>query len=115
MAALRQLITVPLAFISFGYTFYAVGKLMLFLSIPQKIHIASVWVINLLDNRSKIEFALLPITIDTILIICFILQHSLCKTNIVKSIWSLIGLETAERSIYNFITSFTLLVCVLRV
>lgn len=110
MAALRQLLTVPLALISFVCTFYAVGKLMFFLSAPQKIHIASVWVINLLDNRAKIDLALLPITIDTILVVFFILQHSLLRTDFVKSIWAAIGLESAERSIYNLATAGTLLV-----
>jgi len=109
MAALRQLLTVPLALISFVATFYAVGKLMFFLSAPQKIHIASVWVINLLDNRTKIDLALLPITIDTILVICFILQHSLLRTDFVKAIWSALGLESAERSIYNLATAGVLL------
>lgn len=110
MAAVRQLVTVPLAILSFLCTFYAVGKLVLFLSVPQKINIATVWVVNLLDKQSKIDLALLPITIDTILIICFILQHSLLRTELVKSIWSAIGLETAERSIYNLATAGTLLV-----
>lgn len=110
MAAVRHLFTVPLAVLSFAYTFYAVGKLMWFLSAPQKINIASTWVVNLLDNRSKIDVALLPIAIDTILVIAFILQHSILRTEWIKSIWAAIGLDTAERSIYNIITSATLLV-----
>lgn len=114
MTALRQLLTVPLALLSFVSTFYAIGKLMFFLSAPHKIHVASIWVINLLDNRSKIDLALFPITIDTILVICFILQHSLFRADFVKSFWSAIGLESAERSIYNLATSCTLLVRIVR-
>lgn len=110
MAALRQLITVPLAILSFLCTFYAVGKLVLFLSVPQEIHIASAWVVNLLDSKSKIDLALPSIFIDTILVVCFILQHSLLRTAFVKSIWAALGLETAERSIYNLATAGTLLV-----
>lgn len=110
MVALRQIITIPLALCSFVATFYAVGKLVLFLSTPSKIKIQYVWMLNLLDNWTRLEGSLLPITIDAVLIIAFILQHSLMRTELIKSIWQKIGLETAARSIYNLATAATLLV-----
>lgn len=113
MAALRQLLTVPLSLCAFLLTFYATGKLMLFLSTPSKIKLEYVWLVNLLDNRSRLEAALLPITVDALLIVVFILQHSLMRTDAIKSVWSAIGLETAERSIYNLATAGTLLVSII--
>lgn len=110
MAALRQVITVPLALCSFIAVFYSISKLMVFLSLPSKIRIEFVWLLNLLDNWSRLEKALLPITIDAALIVLFILQHSLMRTEILKAIWRKLGLETAERSIYNLATSATILV-----
>lgn len=110
MVALRQIVTLPLALCSFLAVFYSIGKLMVFLSLPSKIRVEFVWLLNLLDNWSRFEKALLPITIDTILIVLFILQHSLMRTAIVKAFWKKIGLETAERCIYNLTTSATILV-----
>lgn len=113
MVALRQVITVPLALCSLIAVFYSIGKLMAFLSLPSKVRIEFVWLLNLLDNWSRLEKALLPITIDTALIVLFILQHSLMRTEIVKAVWRKLGLETAERSIYNLATSATILVSAL--
>lgn len=113
MVAIRHIFTIPLALWSFVLTFYTIGKLMLFLSTPLKIQREHVWILNLLDNFSHFELTIYPITIDTILIILFILQHSLMKSEFIKSIWNLFGLKSAERCIYNLMTSFTLLVCCL--
>lgn len=112
MAALRQIITVPLAVVTFFAVFYSIGQLIVFLSWPSKIRIEFVWILNLLDNWSRFEKALLPITIDTVLITLFVLQHSLMRTNAVKALWRKFGLETAERSIYNLATSATILVSI---
>lgn len=112
MAALRHILTVPLALLSFSAVFYSIGKLMVFLSAPSKIRLEYVWIVNLLDNWSRFEKALLPITVDTILIVLFILQHSLMRTSIVKAVWKKLGLETAERSIYNVATAATIVVSI---
>lgn len=104
----RHFLTVPLALGAFIATFFAVGKLMLFLSLPSGINGEHAWFVNLLDNRSRIEIAVIPITIDTILVISFILQHSMMRSNFVKTIWSTLNLQTAERSIYNLATAGTL-------
>lgn len=110
MAAVRQVITVPLAIISFVGIFYATGKLMQFLSTPRTIEIQYIWIVNLMDNWSRLETTLLPITVDAALIVVFILQHSLLRSHFVKSIWSKLGLATAERSLYNLATTGTILV-----
>lgn len=113
MAAYRQIITVPLAIVSFVSVFYSIGKLLIFLSAPAKIQIQYVWIINLLDNWSRLESALLPITIDAALIVIFILQHSFMRSELVKNIWCKLGLSTAERSLYNLVTAGSLLVSLL--
>lgn len=110
MVALRQAITVPLALVSFVAVFYSIGKLVLFLSLPSKIPIQYIWLVNVLDNWSRLETSLHPITINAALIILFVLQHSLFKTELVKGIWRKLGLETAERSIYNLATAGILVV-----
>lgn len=110
MFKVRHLVTVPVSLFSFIYTLYAVGKLMWFLSVPNKIKKEYTWLLNILDNPSRFETSLLPITLDTLLIILFIFQHSLMRSDFLKSIWNKIGLSTIERSIYNIATSGALLV-----
>lgn len=110
MFKFRHLITVPISLFSFVYTLYTIGKLMWFLSVPSKIKREFTWLLNIMDNPSRFETSLLPITVDTILVILFILQHSLMRSEIVKSIWNRIGLATIERSIYNIAASKALLV-----
>ncbi|XP_055322246.1 nurim homolog [Sitodiplosis mosellana] len=109
MAAFRHLITVPLSIASFVGVFYAIAKLMVFLSLPVKIPIHQVWIVNLLDDWTKLETALLPLTTDAILIVLFILPHSFLKSSFFKYIWDQIGLTSASRSFYNLVTSATLL------
>lgn len=65
-----------------------------------------------MDNLSRLEIALLPLTIDMILIVLFILQHSLMRARVLKAFWTKIGLATAERSLYNLATAGTLIVSV---
>lgn len=110
MFKVRHLVTVPISLLSFVYTIYAVGQLMWFLSVPNKIKKEYTWILNILDNPSRFEASLLPVTLDTLLIILFIFQHSLMRSDFLKSIWSKIGLSTIERSIYNIATSAALLV-----
>ncbi|XP_031631224.1 nurim homolog [Contarinia nasturtii] len=112
MAAIRHLVTVPLALCSFVGVFYAIGKLMVFLSLPVKIPIHQVWLVNLLDDWSKIETALLPLTTDAILIFAFILPHSFLRNDIFKSLLQRIGLSSASRCIYNLVTSASLLLLI---
>lgn len=108
MVSFRQLFTLPISIGAFVATFYVVGKLMFFLSIPVKIQTQFVWVLNMLDNHSRLETALLPLTTNTVLVIVFILQHSLMRSSIFSSLWLKLGLDTVERSIYNLATAATL-------
>lgn len=110
MFKVRHLVTVPISLFSFVYTLYTVGKLMWFLSAPDKIRKEYTWLLSILDNPSRFETSLLPITLDSLLIILFIFQHSLMRSDYVKSFWNKIGLSTIERSIYNIATSGALLV-----
>lgn len=110
MPALRQVITLPISICAFVSIFFATGKLILFLSTPSKINAEYVWLLNLLDNRTRFEGSLQAITIDCLLIVTFIVQHSLLRAEIIKTIWRKLGLETVERSIYNLATAGTILV-----
>lgn len=112
MVSVRHAITVPLSILSFVAVFYSVGKLAFFLSVPSKIQFHHVWMINLLDNWTRLESSLYPITIDALLIVLFVVEHSFLKTAPIKAFWQKLGLETAERSIYNLITAYTLVVCI---
>lgn len=109
-AKIRHALTVPLAIGSFVSVFYAIAKLMAFLSLPSYIPIQQIWMDNLLDDRSRFEKTLLPITIDAILTVVFILLHSFLRSDIVNDIWNKIGLSSASRSIYNLMTSASILV-----
>lgn len=110
MAAARHVLTVPLAISAFVGVFYAIAKLMVFLSLPVKIPIHQAWIVNLLDDWSRLETSLLPLTIDAILIVTFILVHSFLRSEIIKSLWQKLGLASASRSIYNLATAATILV-----
>lgn len=110
MAAARHVLTVPLAISAFVGVFYAIAKLMVFLSLPVKIPIHQAWIANLLDDWSRLETSLLPLTIDAILIVTFILVHSFLRSEIIKALWQKLGLASASRSIYNLVTAATILV-----
>lgn len=111
MISFKHLITVPVSITAFVSTFYVVGKLMLFLSTPSKISSQYVWVLNLLDNYSRLEAALAPFTTDIILILLFVLQHSFIgRASFIKWFLSKLGLGTIERSLYNIGTAATLYV-----
>lgn len=110
MISFKHLISLALGIGAFVATFYSSIKLMWFLSTPSKIKVQYTWVLNLMDNLSRLEVALLPITIDMILIILFILQHSIMRARVLKGFWAKIGLGTAERSLYNLSTAGMLIV-----
>lgn len=112
MVSYRHLVTVPISIAAFVSSFLVVGKLIWFLSVPTQIPGRFVWLLNLLDDRARLEAALLPITTDLILVTLFVLQHSLMRSAIVSRLWSALGLATVERSIYNLATAGTLFVSI---
>ncbi|ALC44282.1 CG7655 [Drosophila busckii] len=93
---------------TFIYTFYVVGNLTLFLSLPREISKAHTWIFNLLDNKSRLETAYGPIVWDALYIIGFIFQHSLQKSAIVKNLLRKWGLASAERTMYCLTSSLCL-------
>lgn len=109
MTSLKQLISLVIAIATFAYTFYSMGKLIMFLSAPTKVRKEYVWVLNLLDNKSRLQTAFVAILLDTAYIIVFILQHSVMKSQIVKSIIYKVGLGVAERAIYSLTSAICLL------
>lgn len=104
----RHLITVPISLASFAATFLVVGRLVAFLSAPKLLPVRFVWLLNMLDDRSRIEAAMPALTVDLLLTVVFALQHSLMRTSAVAALWRSCGLSSVERSLYNLGTAFTL-------
>lgn len=110
MKILRNSFSVLLTLTTCAAVFYSVAKLILFLSTPARYSVSVTWFYGLLDNPSKMKEILTVLAYDAVLVIVFILSHSLCKTKYVKDVWAKYGLEDWERSVYNLISSITLLV-----
>lgn len=110
MKLLRNSFSCLLTLTTCAIVFYSVAKLILFLSTPVKYSLSVTWFYNLLDNREKFKEILTVLGFDTVLIIGFILSHSLCKTQYVKNVWKEYGLGDWQRSTYNLISSSALLV-----
>lgn len=104
----RHLCTVPIAAVSFVATFLVVGRLVGFLSTPTLLPTRYTWLLNMLDDRSRWETALPALSVDCLLAVAFVLQHSLMRTAPVRQLWRRLGLETVERSLYNLATAYTL-------
>lgn len=110
---IRNLLNIALASFAFISTFYAIAKLMLFLSRPIELSTLASFVENeLLDSELRRKKIFFTLSLDLILIVLFIFQHSLMKANVIKTFWRKIGMEVAERSIYNIATSWCLLLLV---
>lgn len=115
MRLAKNLVNLICASISFVSIFYAVAKLMLFLSKPSRVSALDEFVVNkLFDDETKLKKIAFNLSIDMILIIIFIFQHSLLKADIVKKFWNTIGLDIAERCIYNIGSSWALLLLIQR-
>lgn len=108
LAGLRFLIFVPLALCSFVSVLYIGSKLLVFLSWPQKIPIEQVWIVNLLDDWSRFESTLLPLTTNGIWTVLFILLHSPLKSAIARKAFTDLKLSPVRRSIYNLLTAASL-------
>ncbi|XP_055911827.1 nurim homolog [Eupeodes corollae] len=108
MASIKKLLVLLLSLITFVYSFYVIGKLMMFLSQPKSIPTMYTWVFNLLDNQSRIATAFPALVWNTLYIIAFIFQHSFMKSAFIKNIIQNIGLGVAERSIYSLTSSLCL-------
>lgn len=103
MKRVRQFISAIIAAYSFVLTLYVIAKFIIFTSKPRKA--------SAVENND-IEAALSNLFQNIAWLITFILTHSVLKSDIVKKFWAKIHLESAERSIYNLLSSFVLLVSV---
>lgn len=110
MLSLRQIVCFILSLLSFLSVFYSVGKLAIFLATPVQRDLKHVLLHNLLDDRSLLKATLFSLLFNSIWIILFVIQHSAMKTDSVKNIWKKLGLELAERSVYNIASSYCLLI-----
>jgi hypothetical protein len=85
---------------------------MLFLSTPIKLTFETKLLNAVLENNDLMKASLFALCINAVLSIVFILQHSCMKSELVKRFWTKIGLESAERSIYNIVSALTLVVSI---
>ncbi|XP_055382655.1 nurim homolog [Condylostylus longicornis] len=108
MVKIKQSVCLILSSLVFVYTFYVVGKLMLFLSNPGATSIKYTWILNILDNQSRLETAFVALVFDALYVILFILQHSLMKSNLIIAIFEKTGLGLIERSVYCLTSSLCL-------
>ncbi|XP_064546073.1 nurim homolog [Drosophila montana] len=108
MPSFAKVIVLLASLVTFGYTFYVVRKLTIFLSEPRSISNAQTWIFNLLDNKSRLETAYGPVVMDTLYVIGFIFQHSFLKSAFVKNLLRKLHLASAERTIYTLTSSLCL-------
>ncbi|KAL5291081.1 NRM family protein [Megaselia abdita] len=106
--SLKHLIFLVISLITFAYTFLVVGNFMMFLSSPRNIEKPFVWVFNLMDSHSRIKTALPVIVYDLLYIILFIFQHSFMKSQLIRSLFQKLGLQSLERTIYTLTSSLCL-------
>lgn len=110
MLSFRQLVCFILSLLSFISVFYSVGRLGVFLATPVQRDFKHVLLNNLLDDRALLKATLFSLCFNSIWIVLFVIQHSAMKAELVKSFWRKLGLEMAERSVYNIGSAYCLLV-----
>ena len=108
LVRIKQTFCATFGLLSLMVTLYALGKFILFTSKPlQKQKSSS----SSLDGKSQeLKVAVRHLVNNTFWLVVFILQHSLQKHDNVKKLWNKIGFQTIERSAYNLVSSFILLV-----
>uniref|UniRef100_A0A182WL82 Nuclear envelope membrane protein n=1 Tax=Anopheles minimus TaxID=112268 RepID=A0A182WL82_9DIPT len=106
MISFKQLVCFVLSLLSFMSVFYSVGKLGIFLATPSRTQPTTQ---AFPTNRAEIRATLFPLFFNTIWVVLFVLQHTSMRTEMVKRVWKAIGLELAERSLYNIASSYCLL------
>lgn len=112
MRSLQQLLCFILSLLSFLSVFYSVGKLGIFLATPvlQQREFRRVMLTALLDDRSLLKATLFSVCFNSVWIVLFVIQHSAMKAEVVKRFWRKLGLESAERSLYNIASAYCLLI-----
>ncbi|XP_055609168.1 nurim homolog [Uranotaenia lowii] len=109
MVSIRQAISFVLSLLSFISVFYSVGKLAVFLATPVQLDLKHILFQSVLDDRNLLKATTFSLLFNSVWIILFVLQHSAMKSHAVKSLWRKLGLELAERSIYNVASAYCLL------
>uniref|UniRef100_A0A182QQB6 Nuclear envelope membrane protein n=1 Tax=Anopheles farauti TaxID=69004 RepID=A0A182QQB6_9DIPT len=107
MLSLKQLVCFLLSLLSFMSVFYSVGKLGIFLATPSRAQQTTPTAFP--SNRAELRAALFPLFFNLIWVVLFVLQHSAMRAEVVKRFWKAIGLELAERSLYNICSSYCVL------
>ncbi|XP_053686642.1 nurim homolog [Sabethes cyaneus] len=110
MLKFRQIVCFILSLLSFISVFYSVGKLGVFLAAPVQPDLKNVLLHHLLDDRELQKATLFSLLFNSVWVILFVLQHSAMKAQVLKNVWQKLGLELAERSIYNIASSYCLLI-----
>ncbi|XP_035788433.1 nurim homolog [Anopheles albimanus] len=108
MISIRQQVSFVLSLLSFLSVFYSVGKLGLFLATPitRQERQADT---GFPSEPAALRAMLFPLFYNVIWIALFVLQHTGLKAPIVKRFWQAIGLDLAERSLYNIASCYSLL------
>ncbi|XP_058464653.1 nurim homolog [Malaya genurostris] len=110
MLSFRQIVCFIISLLSFLSVFYSVGKLGVFLATPVQRDFKHVLMENLMSDHSLLKATLFSLLFNSIWIVLFVIQHSFMKLETVKTIWRKLGLELAERSIYNIASAYCLLI-----
>ncbi|XP_053665446.1 nurim homolog [Anopheles marshallii] len=109
MLSFKQLVSSVLSLLAFISVFYSVGKLGIFLATPSRTQPSTQAFPTI---RTEVRAALFPLFFNTIWVVLFVLQHSAMRADVVKRVWKAIGLELAERSLYNISSSYCLLLLI---
>lgn len=112
MLSIKHLVSLILLIISLAITVYSVCKFVLFISSPVDTdRVLENWSFKqLLESSASLKVICLNLLWNSFWTVLFILQHSLCKSELVKRFWTKIGFGICERAAYNLISGYTLLV-----
>lgn len=110
----KQIVSSVFSIAAVLLTFFAVGKFIIFTSNPAQVSGANVSIKNqlqlLFKNKINLTISCRNLLLNSIWMVLFILQHSLQKTEIVKRFWARFHLEIIERTAYNLMSAYFLLV-----
>lgn len=114
MLNVKQVVSSVFSIAAVLLTFFAVGKFIIFTSNPAQVSGANVSIKNqlqlLFKNKISLTISCRNLMLNCVWMILFILQHSLQKTETVKRFWARFHLEIIERTAYNLLSAYFLLV-----
>lgn len=110
----KQIVSSVFSIAAVLLTFFAVGKFIIFTSNPAQVSGANVSIKKqlqlLFKNKINLTISCRNLLLNSIWMVLFILQHSLQKTETVKRFWARFQLEIIERTAYNLLSAYFLLV-----